>query len=113
MLAGMKQALALLALVVFVHAVQGGQTQTDFRNITATRVSPEQEILLSQYFAAETAKLERSCLAEVRTLTDWESRKEECRRELLEMLGLWPMPERTDLKATVTGKIEREDFTVE
>jgi hypothetical protein len=29
------------------------------------------------------------------------------------MLGLWPLPPRTDLKATVTGKVEAPEFTVE
>jgi hypothetical protein len=29
------------------------------------------------------------------------------------MLGLWPMPERTDLKPVITGKLEQEEFTVE
>jgi hypothetical protein len=29
------------------------------------------------------------------------------------MLGLWPMPERTDLKAVVTGRIEQDQFTME
>ena len=29
------------------------------------------------------------------------------------MLGLWPMPERTDLKPVITGKLEQPEFTVE
>ena len=29
------------------------------------------------------------------------------------MLGLWPMPAKTDLKPVVTGKIDQPDFTVE
>ena len=31
----------------------------------------------------------------------------------LEMLGLWPLPERTALKATVTGSLEREGYIVD
>ena len=29
------------------------------------------------------------------------------------MIGLWPLPEKTPLNATVTGSIERDDFVVE
>jgi hypothetical protein len=68
---------------------------------------------LSAYFRAETAKLRDGCLAEIKTLDDWNAKKGEYRRQLFEMLGLDPLPERTDLKATVTGRVEREDFVVE
>ena len=68
---------------------------------------------LAAYFEAETAKLRDACLADVQSLEDWEAKRGEYREELLEMLGLDPLPERTDLKATVTRRIEREDFAVE
>ncbi|HEV7226106.1 MAG TPA: hypothetical protein VGN42_25590, partial [Pirellulales bacterium] len=69
--------------------------------------------MLAEYFRAETAKLSERCLADVKTLEDWTSKRDEYRRQLAEMLGLDPMPERTDLKAVVTGKLENEFFTVE
>jgi len=43
----------------------------------------------------------------------WEATLEERRRQWLEMLGLWPLPERTPLQATVTGTLERGDYVVE
>ncbi len=72
-------------------------------------VEPE----LAAYFAAETAKLRDACLADVQSLDDWEAKRGEYREQLLEMLGLDPLPKRTDLKATVTSRVEREDFSVE
>jgi len=69
--------------------------------------------MIAAYFRAETAGLKEACLADVRSQEDWQSKRERYRRELLEMLGLDPMPERTDLKATVTGRVESEKFTVE
>jgi cephalosporin-C deacetylase-like acetyl esterase len=69
--------------------------------------------MLGEYFKAETAELAARCLAEVKTLDDWNSRRELYRRQLFEMLGLDPLPERTDLGAVVTGKVERDDFSVE
>jgi cephalosporin-C deacetylase-like acetyl esterase len=68
---------------------------------------------LADYFRAQTGIIARQCLADVRSLEDWEARRGEYRRQLQEMLGLWPMPERTDLKPVITGKLEHPEFTVE
>jgi dienelactone hydrolase len=68
---------------------------------------------LARYFEAETAVLEGNCLANLRSLEDWTARLPELKRQYQEMLGLWPMPQRTELKPVITGRIEREDFVVE
>src|SRR5689334_3559728 len=54
--------------------------------------------------SAETDRLAARGLAEIRSLDDWQVRRSEWRRELSDMLGLWPWPARTDLKAAVTGR---------
>ena len=69
--------------------------------------------MIAEYFAAETEKLQDACLADIQTLDDWKAKRGEYRRQLLEMLGLDPLPERTDLKPVVTGKVEHEEFIVE
>lgn len=66
------------------------------------------DAMLAEYFKAETAKL-REAAREV----DWKTQKEELRRQLAEMLGLDPMPERTPLNAVVTGTTEAGDVVVE
>lgn len=71
------------------------------------------DVQLRNYFRAETARLSESCLADIQTREDWTSQRDEFRRQYQEMLGLWPMPERTDLKPVVTGKLDHEEFTVE
>jgi hypothetical protein len=68
---------------------------------------------LADYFRNETAALSQHCLADVNTLEDWQAKRAEYRRQLQEMLGLWPMPERTDLKPVVTGCITNNEFVVE
>ncbi|HEX7379983.1 MAG TPA: prolyl oligopeptidase family serine peptidase [Pirellulales bacterium] len=68
---------------------------------------------LADYFRAETAALAERSLTDVATLEDWTSRRDEYRRQLAEMLGLDPLPRRTDLKPTSTGKHETAWFTVE
>ena len=68
---------------------------------------------LADYFRAETTKLSERCLADIKSLDDWKAQRERRRQELFDMLGLWPLPERTDLKPVVTGKLEQDTFTVE
>jgi hypothetical protein len=68
---------------------------------------------LADYFRAETAVVSQHCLADINTLDDWQAKRAEYRRQLQEMLGLWPMPERTDLKPVVTGSITNDEFVVE
>ena len=68
---------------------------------------------LADYFRNETAALSQHCLANINTLDDWKAKRAEYRRQLQEMLGLWPMPERTDLQPVVTGRITNDEFTVE
>jgi len=68
---------------------------------------------LSEYFRSETAKLAEQSLADVKDLEDWKAKREVYRKQLLEMLGLDPLPEKTDLKPVVTGKVEHEEFIVE
>ncbi|MFV0443202.1 MAG: alpha/beta hydrolase [Planctomycetaceae bacterium] len=69
--------------------------------------------LLQQYFAAETDRLSGQCLAEIANLEDWNRHKAEYRRQLFDMLGLDPLPERTPLNAETTGVVDHAEFTVE
>ena len=71
------------------------------------------DALLADYFRAETAALSQHCLADIHSLDDWQAKRAEYRRQLQEMLGLWPMPERVDLHAVVTGCLTNDGFTVE
>jgi hypothetical protein len=71
------------------------------------------ERLVDGYFRRQTQRIADACLADIKTRQDWEIGRSELRRQFLEMMGLWPMPARTDLKPVVTGKITTERFTVE
>jgi dienelactone hydrolase len=71
------------------------------------------ERMIADYFRGETAQISRKCLAGIKTREDWDANKGEYRRQLFEMLGLWPMPARTDLHPTITGRIESDEFSVE
>jgi dienelactone hydrolase len=69
--------------------------------------------MLAAYFHAETRRIAESCLTDISSLDQWQARRELYRKQLLEMLGLSPLPARTDLKPTVTGAIEHDTFCVE
>src|SRR5262245_21287116 len=64
-------------------------------------------------FQRQTQRLADSTFANVNTIEDWQAQRPVLREQLLEMLGLAPLPNRTDLHATVTDRVERDDFIVE
>src|SRR5262249_50799347 len=69
--------------------------------------------LLDAYFRRESRRLADAWLADVRTRADWQAKRPEYRRQFLEMMGLWPLPPRTDLRPVVTGTIDQGTFTIE
>ena len=71
------------------------------------------DAMFAAYFAAETEKLSGQVLDEIKTAEDWNVKKDELRRQLHEMLGLDPLPERTPLNPVVIGVLDHEQFKVE
>lgn len=69
--------------------------------------------LLAKYFRGETKRLTDRTFADIATLEDWTDRKAEYRRQMLEMLSLDPMPEKTPLKPVITKTLEQSGVTVE
>ncbi len=68
---------------------------------------------IEKYLNGEVNWLSANVLAEADSKEAWEAKREELKRQYFDMLGLWPLPERTPLKAQVTGAVARENFTVE
>jgi dienelactone hydrolase len=68
---------------------------------------------LAEYFRRETRAISDRCLTDLTTSNAWLAQLPEKRAQLGEMLGLSPMPPRTDLRATVTKRFEHDTFTVE
>jgi dienelactone hydrolase len=48
-----------------------------------------------------------------KTKEEWETRRNALREQLLVATGLWPLPEKRPLNATVHGAIERDGYTIE
>ncbi|HSI33422.1 MAG TPA: prolyl oligopeptidase family serine peptidase [Tepidisphaeraceae bacterium] len=68
---------------------------------------------LAAYFAAEVDALAKASLDYVCCEDNWAVDGKRARAELQDMLGLNPWPERTDLKANITGRLDHPEFTVE
>lgn len=74
---------------------------------------PPDDSEIYRYLAAEARRLDARFLEGISSREDWEAVRPILKRQYLEMLGLWPLPPRTPLKATVTGTLEFDDFVVE
>src|SRR5438552_1196244 len=69
--------------------------------------------MLENYFRHQVQQIADACLSDIKTKEDWEKKRPELRRQFLEMVGLWPLPPRTDLKPVITAKVEAEHFTIQ
>ncbi|MBI4601359.1 MAG: prolyl oligopeptidase family serine peptidase [Planctomycetes bacterium] len=81
--------------------------------VPAPAEDPPGDKVFHDYLAARAAEIEARFLPEVRSPADFERLKPRLREEYLHMLGLWPLPERTPLEASVTGTLDRGDHVVE
>jgi hypothetical protein len=73
----------------------------------------EADRALQAYLQTETETLEARALEDIRSGSDFLKSKEERRQQLREMLGLDPLPSRTELHATVTGTLGKSGVVVE
>jgi dienelactone hydrolase len=74
---------------------------------------PSGDEMIRKYLAAETRRISAKFMDGATTKAEWEKVRPRLKREFLDMLGLDPLPEKTPLKATVTGTLERGDVTIE
>lgn len=80
---------------------------------TAPRDTSRGDKMINEYFRLETEQLRSGSMTGIQSLEDWESQRNVYRRQLLEMLGLDPLPEKTPLQAKVTGRVTHDEFLVE
>src|SRR5882672_11467647 len=74
---------------------------------------PGADEMIRKYLAAETKRISAKFMDGATTKAEWEKVRPRLKREFLDMLGLDPLPEKTPLKATVTGTLERGTVTIE
>lgn len=68
---------------------------------------------IRDFMTSRAKELERDFLPHVKTSADFEKMRPTLHQQYLDMLGLWPLPEKTPLKATITGRLELPGCTVE
>lgn len=88
-----------------------GQSQSDDISVDEIDASHGREMML-EYFAYEVNSIRERWLEEFETKEDWKTQRSLLRQRYAEMLGLWPMPERTDLSPMVTDTIIRDGIEV-
>ncbi|MBI3822659.1 MAG: prolyl oligopeptidase family serine peptidase, partial [Planctomycetes bacterium] len=71
------------------------------------------DAMIEKYLAAEADKLSAKFLDGAKTIDEWKAKRPRLYQEYMDMLGLWPIPEKTDLKATRTGEVEAHGIIVE
>jgi cephalosporin-C deacetylase-like acetyl esterase len=100
----------LIIGLVLVLLICCAQSIAANRAVIGTNKADKQ---LAEYFRAQTKQLSEKCLRDIKTLDDWENKRLIYRKQLFEMLSLDPLPDKTDLKPVITGKVEHDEFTVE
>jgi dienelactone hydrolase len=69
--------------------------------------------MIQQYLRQETMAVETGFPGAVESVAEWNEQRSVLLEEYYDMLGLWPLPEKTPLHATITGTVERDGYVVE
>ncbi len=107
----MKHVTRVLSFAIVVLMVHG--IWADDESPAVVVDTSRGDALLADYFEREVSRIEASTFADIETLEDWTSRREEYHQQLMHMLGLDPLPERTELHPVITGRIDHPEMTVE
>jgi dienelactone hydrolase len=100
----------LASLVLILSAISPA-TATDYRSIPTEPTAGDR--MLDAYFERETRRLTTRNASFIENTKDWPAAQADLRRQLFEMLGLQPLPARSDLKAEITSSVERDGVIVE
>src|SRR5207248_9058224 len=68
--------------------------------------------MIDKYLAKETARISQKVFDGAKNLDEWKAKLPRLRQEYLDMLGLWPLPDKTPLHVTFTSTIERPEGVV-
>src|SRR5690349_12152576 len=71
------------------------------------------DAMIQAYLKTEAAKLDATFADDVVSREAWEAKRPRYYEEYMDMLGLSPRPEKSPLKATVTGTLDKGDYAVD
>src|SRR5690349_18562254 len=86
---------------------------TTLSGLYAEETGAERHAMAQKHLQRLAAEMSEKCLSDVRDLEDWQKKRPELRRRLLEMLGLDPPPPRAPLEAQITGRLEHPEYRIE
>jgi dienelactone hydrolase len=69
--------------------------------------------MIQAYLSQQTEKIHETFQQDYASLEHWKSVRDKYRQEYFYMLGLWPQPEKSPLKATVTGTLTGDGYVVD
>lgn len=101
-----------LAIIVSVIAMCGWSTAEGQAYGPPDREQPGDE-MIQQYLGIVAEQIHSRFLEDVESVEDWKKLRPGYKEEYFHMLGLWPMPQKTPLKATITGKLEGDGYVVD
>ncbi len=71
------------------------------------------DAMIQRYLAQQASQLSSVFLDGTTSAEQWEQQRQEYERQYYYMLGLWPVPERSPLQATITGTVQRDGYLVD
>lgn len=71
------------------------------------------DAMIEKHLAAEADRLSAKVFDGARTIDEWKEKRPRLVREYYDMLGLWPVPEKTPLQAKVTRVFESQGAVIE
>jgi dienelactone hydrolase len=69
--------------------------------------------MIQEYLNRETQKIQGAFAQDLKSLDDWQKARPEYQQEYLYMLGLWPLPPKTPLGATITAALRGDGFVID
>lgn len=101
-----------LAILTYVISFNSGSTAKGQAYGPPDREQPGDE-MVQEYLTRETEAIHGRFLENIESVQDWEELRPKYKEEYFYMLGLWPMPQKTPLNATITRTLQGDDYVVD
>ena len=104
--------LRILAILTGVILLSANPAAKSRQSNPPDRGQPGDEMIRA-YLASQTEPIHERFMENVKSVEDWKRLRPQYMEEYFYMLGLDPMPEKTPLKATITGTLQGDGYVVD
>lgn len=98
---------------LFVNVSSGTVLLLLTLTVPAQENAVRRHAMATNHLKRVAAEVSQQCLNDIRNLTDWKEQRPIVRGQLLYMLGLDPLPERTPLMPEIKGRLDRAEYRIE